>query len=425
MEKKIKFLRTSLYLIMLTEFTIIVYAYINELILHVNPHASWLICIPLCVVFVVFDFISRKYFETFVTFYGAHILMLVAAVFLPPEIEDKIIMAAIAFMYFALGSNYWKSEVNERSKIVIDIPLVGIVIFIIVYVHSSLKLSTELAVMSYIMGVTFVVFFYIREYLDKFYNYALNTEKFTNEIQNTFHTNFTLVLFFSAVIILSVLGINLFFTDSHFNIVGTFFRWILSLIFSLFPKPQAQKTAIETTTQTATRATGNSDVTQETIALGSGNGGAGYDFSYKFMVAVVAVATVLIITILLYKFIKTYLHRSTKTTDEVIKITDEELEKTEVNKPLEDDDEYLIPFFLSNNDKIRRIFNHRVYTFKNRYTKAIISPNFTPTDISNVLTSKEGSTKDKNDALTKIYEEARYSNHKLDNSAVQQAKRNS
>ena len=59
------------------------------------------------------------------------------------------------------------------------------------------------------------------------------------------------------------------------------------------------------------------------------------------------------------------------------------------------------------------------------YTKAIISPNFTPTDISNVLTSKEGSTKDKNDVLTKLYEEARYSNHKLDNSAVQQAKRNS
>ncbi len=425
MEKNMNLVRTITYLSMLALFTILIFAYFNEIFM--RNHSAWPLGFAYIIVLVIVDYLTRKYMTNLLIFFGIYIAMFAIAIALPYVIMDKIIMAVIAFAYFIMAMGFWKIEINERTKIYVDIPLAAIAVFIVVYVHSMMFFSDELTILAYIGGVLFFLLFYTREYLDRFYAYTRSGEKFTQEVKNTYSTNLVMVLFFDFIAILGVLVTNLFFTDSDFNIFGKFFKWILKLFFGLFPSAKPQKQEIATTVEETTKAASQTDTVRKITELQtettSGDTAVG-NFFYNFMLITIAVAITLILIIVIYRFIKTYLRKTNKFKDEVIKLTDETINKMESNLEVVDDSELKIPFFLSNSEKIRRYYINRVNNFKKHNPNTPLSASLTPTEIKLVMNKYDGAGSTKNRILTGVYEEAKYSDHEMTRKHVQTAKEN-
>jgi len=419
MQQKIDRIRNTIYLAMLSLFCFLIFAYLNDIFY--KSRDSWLLCAILTVFAVVADYFSRKYLYNVLFFFGAHILTAGICFIVPRNIADQIIMLCIGGALFILSIGFWKMELQERSKIVIDIPLSAIAMFIIVYIHSSFYFSNALTTYAYLGGIAFFLLYYIRVYLDKFSVYTAGGKQFTTEINNTFSVNFFMVLFFDVVAVGVVLTVNTFFSDSKFNVIGRLFRAIARFFFSFIPRssetqvqaPIASVADVASNTETVTV------TSTETTTTVTGSPAA--QAVTNILQIVLAIAMVLLIIFIIYKFIKTYLHKNLKTGDKVSKLSKEDISRVKSDR-VKEEDEFKLPTFGSNRIKIRKIFIHRVNTFKKYNPRIILNKSLTPFEITDKITSVDSYDSTRLNSLTELYERARYSNREITKQDLQDAK---
>ena len=86
----------------------------------------------------------------------------------------------------------------------INIPGSLLFMFIIVYIHASLSktMPDSIAVYAYIAGISYVILYYIREYLNKFLAYSLARDNISKEMEETFVLNISFIGLFGLVSVL-------------------------------------------------------------------------------------------------------------------------------------------------------------------------------------------------------------------------------
>ncbi len=396
-------------------FTILVYLYFSGIFLKSSDSRP--ICISIIICIVIIDYISRLKIKNLIVFFIIHFGLIAISVIIPAAVMDKVILGFISAAFLLMAFNFWKTDANERSHIAIDIPFGGIVAFIIVYFHSTF-FSSDIAAYSYAGGIAFFLLYFIREYLEKFISYSMSSENFSKELKHTFNTNFSLIALFNVAIVLIIMTANMFFSNSSFNVVGKFFKWIASKFFSCFEHFHADGGASE---QVTTEIPLQNNSAGETLVAHSSSNDSGIGtLIFNVFQIVLFIALIAGILFIIYSFIKQYMHRNNKTDDEVKNTEEDVINKVKITKETNADSHK--SFFASNKDKIRKIFANKVNASTKKNNRIIIRKSYTPDQINNTLTKENAISKEDMDMLTKIYEKARYSDKEITKEDVEKAK---
>lgn len=416
--KKILYLTsTSIYLIMCTLFTILLYMYFSDMLL--TGHKSWPVCISLITLIVIADYLSRKYLKNLIVFFLVHILFMIAAIFIPFNLTDKILLGIISLGFLLMAINFWKTDVNERSRVVIDIPFAGIAAFIIIYIHSSYSLSAVLNSFAYIGGISFFLLFFIREYIDKFLSYSLSSQNFSNEMKKTFTTNLSFIALFNIIVIFLITVINLFFSDKSFNVIGKFFKSSARHLFSCLSHLEGKDEAYVEMVTTEIETVNENPVTVYANNSMSGGKNIG-NMIFSVLQVVVFIGIAVGIIFIIYSFIKQYMQRNHNINDEVKSTKDVTSKRSYSVKPKDSSLKSIL--FKSNSDKIRRIYLNRVNQIVKRNSRIIIRKSYTADQINSSVTKDERISKNNMEYLTFLYQKARYSNSEITKEDVENAK---
>lgn len=408
--------RTIIYLIMCILFTILIFIYFDEILLKSSD--SWLMGSIIIIAIVLADYFSRKYITNLFVFFAIHLFLIGGAILIPSAIIDKILLGSIGFSFLLLAIGFWRTEANERSLNVIDIPFGLILFFILIYIHSSISksMADEVAVYAYIAGITYFILYFVREYMDKFSSYSLSSGNFSKELTDTFSMNFSLIMLFNVIIVLVIMAANLFFSDSMFNVIGRFFHFLAKKFFGLF-------TRFDNTGEPSVGKTPDIQITstpgEEAYSHTSDGPNIGAVIFEAFQIIIFA-AIIFIVIFIIYSFIKQYMHRGSKSGDVI--------EKTEIKEKREKTEKKTSrsprAFFGSNRDKIRKIYADTINSVTNRNSRIIIRKSYTPDEIKNAVTSDKMINPENIKELTNIYEKARYSKDEITKAEVEAAKRN-
>ena len=417
LKKSLDAVRTSIYLIMCILFTSVVYVYFSEIFL--KSSKSWPLGIAIITAVVIIDYLCRLKLTNLILFFGIHVVLMAATIIIPPNTLDKVILTFISGSFLLMAINFWKTEVNERSKIVIDIPLAGITAFIIIYFHSSYFLSARLSVFAYVTGIIYFLLFFVRDYLDKLFAYSMSSENFSQEMRNIFSTNISLIGLFNVAAIFIILLANMFVSDSMFNIVGRFFRWIARKFFGFLegfdntgemgePAPAPLLPDIQNTEAVKVQASSS----KNTSNIGT--------YIFNVIQVIVFIGLVIGILYIIYSFIRQYMHRNNKTDDEIKNTDDDVIIKVKSKKS---DNPKKHSLFMSNRDKVRKIFTNKVNSSAKKNNRIVLRKSYTPSQIRDSISKEDIMQKDNMAGLTQIYEKARYSNSEITKEDVEMAKK--
>lgn len=419
LKKVLYFTSTSIYLIMCTLFTILLYMYFSDMLL--SSHKSWPVCISLIIVIVIADYLSRKYLKNLILFFLVHIILMIAAISIPYNLTDKILLGVISLSFLLMAINFWKTDINERSRIVIDIPFAGIAAFVIIYIHSSYSLSAVLSSFAYISGISFFLLFFIRDYIDKFLSYSLSSQNFSDEMKKTFTTNLSFIALFNIIIIFLITVINLFFSDKSFNVLGKFFKSAARLFFSCFTHLEGNDEANVEMATTEMETVNENPVT--VYANNSAPDGKNIgNIIFNVLQVVIFIGIAVGIIFIIYSFIKQYMQHNHNINDEVKSTKDVTSKRSHSVKAK--DSSLKNTIFKSNSDKIRKIYLNRVNQIVKRNNRIIIRKSYTTDQINSSVTKDETISKNNMDELTFLYQKARYSNTEITKDDVENAKKN-
>lgn len=417
-KKTLDIVRTAIYLIMCMLFTSMIYVYFSEIFL--KSSKSWPFGIFIVIFIVLTDYFCRLKITNLILFFVIHIALMAATVLIPGEALDKVILTFIAGAFLLMAINFWRTETQERSKIVIDVPFAGIVVFILIYFHSSYFLSSSLSTFAYIGGIIYFLLFFIRDYLDKLFSYSLSSENFSQEMRTIFSTNISLIGLFNIAVVFLIITVNMFFSDSSFNIIGKILRWIARRFFGFLEGFDNTGEIGESETPPITiPGTENA----EPIKVHTSSPTNGFNvgtFLFNVLQIVIFIGLIIGVLFIIYSFIKQYMHRNHKSTDEIKQTDDDVIEKVKIKKK---DTTRRQTLFLSNQEKIRKIFTKKVDTYTKNNQRIILRKSFTPTQISDSVIREETAQKENMSALTRLYEKARYSDKEITKEDVEQAKR--
>lgn len=408
MKNVIERVRTVIYLIMCILFTILIYIYLDEILLKSSD--SWLMGSIIIICIILADYFSRRYITNLFAFFAIHLFLIGGAAFIPSSPIDKILLGGTAFSFLLLAIGFWRTESNERSMYVIDIPFELILFFILIYFHSSISktMGNGVASYAYIAGIAYFILYFVREYLDKFLSYSMSSGNFSKELINTFSTNLSLIMLFNVITIFAIMTANMFFSDSMFNIIGKFFHFLAKKFFGLFSvfdntgEPSAEKIPEMPDSQTSAMPS------EPTYSHTSDSSNIG-SIIFQVFIAIIFVALIVIVFYIIYSFIKQYMHRN-NTSGDVIEKTDSKEKSVKAEKKGSASPK---SFFGTNRDKIRKIYADTVNSVTKRNNKIVIRKSYTPDEIKNAVSSDEMINPENMQELTKIYEKARYSDSEI------------
>lgn len=417
MRKKVERFRTVTFLLMTALFTILQFVYADGF---TTKSSSFLALGSLvCAGIVVADYLSRRYIKNAILFFGIHLAMIAGAFFVAPGDMDKVIMVIVSASYLYLGIGFWRTEIAERSLYEINIPGSLLFMFIIVYIHASLSktMPDSIAVYAYIAGISYVILYYIREYLNKFLAYSLARDNISKEMEETFVLNISFIGLFGLVSVFGIMVANLFFSDSSFNFVGRFLRYIARAIVGLIGTGKAEVQEIVTEQETTTEIRSTEIATRETVKRAAKPIQDGIDKSLEIFIILLFILALIAIVIAVYKFIKHYMHKHGRAGDIVEKITyGDQKEKMAKNENKEK-----AGLFGSNDTKVRKIYKAYILSaIKKNSGLHIIDSNTT-----DEIQEKAENVVDKNNlmCLTKVYKKARYSGKEITKEDVAFAKK--
>ncbi|NLZ45809.1 MAG: hypothetical protein GX896_03865, partial [Clostridiales bacterium] len=233
-----------------------------------------------------------------------------------------------------------------------------------------------------------------------------------------FKTSFSLVALFNIAVILVITAINMCISNNSFNIIGRFIKWLAKAFFSLFARFKGENVVNETVTTAFVEQ--DTSVGDTLIANNSHSSGTNIGtLIFNAFQIVIYIGLVIGILFIIYTFIKQYMHRNTETKDE-IKDTNDVINKININKKPSASKP---SFFGTNKDKIRKIFVAKVHSSTKKNNSIIIKKSYTSDEIENALLKEASVEKTNMNKLTSLYKEARYSNHEITKSDVEEAKK--
>lgn len=417
LKKSLDTVRTSIYLIMCILFTSVIYVYFSEIFL--KSSKTWPLGIVIISAIVIIDYICRLRITNLILFFAVHTVLIGATIVIPSNGLDKIILTFISVSFLLMAINFWKTEVHERSKVVIDIPLSGIAAFIIIYFHSSYFLSARLSVFAYITGILYFLLFFVRDYLDKFFAYSMSSENFSQEMRTIFSTNISFITLFNIAAVFLILAANMFFSDSMFNVLGRLLHWIARKFFGLLEGFDNTGTQGESETTPIFPDSQNTDPFK-VQATSSDNSSKIGTYIFNVIQVIVFIGIVIGVLFIIYSFIKQYMHRNNKTDDEIINTDDDVIVKVKSKKS---DKEKRHSLFMSNKEKVRKIFTNKVNGTTKKNNRIVLRKSYTPSQIRDAISKEDALQKENMSNLTLIYEKARYSNSEITNEDVNMAKK--
>ena len=419
LRKILEQIQAVIYIAMAVLFSILVFIYFDYIF--VRSTRFFLPAALIITVMMVIDYFSRRYVTNVLVFYGVHLAMIAAAAAIPQVILDKVVLGVVAFAYLILAHGFWRSEANERTMYVIDIPFGVVMFFVLAYFHASISknITDSIASYAYIAGVIYCLLFYTREYINKFLAYHLSSGNNSIELESTFSTNISLILFFNLIMVFFIVVLNLFFGDSKMNFIGRFFKFIGRKFFGLFPTKPERVDIVNTVSVDIEPVTGT--VEQQatgTVLSGAKTGSQIVENVFEISMVVLFIIALVVIAIAAYKFIKSYLHRHNKTGDIIEKTTFKDKKET-VAAPQEEKKSFL---FGSNKRKIRKLYTERIKGLKKKDAGLMIRESYTPDEIAARILAKEPVNRSNLEVLTKMYQIARYSNQEISKNDVEVVK---
>lgn len=405
-------IRISIYLIMCILLTFLIFAYLNEVF--VNSRSTWLVGILTVSFIVICNYLSRKHITNLILFVFIHLLLICIPFIFPINIFARGILAVVSFSYLLMGINFWKTEFNEEKNALIQTPLGLIIAFLLVYIHSSFYFSETLTMYAYLSGIAYFILFYIREYLDKFRSMSLNTTNNKNEIINTFSTNFSLVIFLNAIILIVISASYIFYSGNLVNKLGKILQKFFRFIFSFFTK-NGDGIVMEEPETTVPPSSGTSLEVDTTPYVDEKRDFPIIDLIFEITVYIIFILLFCTIIYLLYKFIKHYLNRNRKTDDIIEKVEITEKKNTSKKKV----QKKRLSIFTPNDIKLRKIYTKKINNILASNHDIIVKETYTTKEISSSVTKEPSVSKENINILTNLYRKARYSNKEITKSDVE------
>ncbi len=416
MNKGIRMTRDIIYVLMCVFMVLLLYLYLSEIFLASDQRN------PKCIIYIVTvclaDYIFRKYITNAILFFFLRLLFLPAIVVCTTNAIEIILLIIIFLVFYTMGITFWKSEVSDKHLFAIDMPIEGIVLFIGIYLHAALDMSSGLAAYAYISGITYILFHFFKSYLDKFIQISLNLGDNSSSLTPSFRMNSVFVLLFTLSVILFIFVLNILFHDDSFNFIGSFLKYIASIIFGFFLRFKGETVVQEP--ESATSPSGQGGTTLEVPAdnfVHEPTSNPIMNMLFNIFQVVLYIGIVIAILFFLYKFFKTYMYRN-RENDDII----ETIASDEKNRHKTVSVKTRNKIFLNNREKIRKIYRSVISDKLKHNSRIKIRQSNTPEEIHREIAKKSDCSSTDFKTLTVIYEKARYSNHDITPEDVKSAK---
>lgn len=360
--------------------------------------------------FLIASFFMRKFINNIIIFLLFHILLYIICFFIPLGNSEKTLIIFSLTVLTILDFKFWNK--NSLRKRLVNSPSIFFeIFFIIVLIHGTIVNSKEIIILSYALGLIFLLVKFITNYLDNLEIYIARNSNIKNvPIKQLISLNssiFFIIIFLIFIILAIVKILNLEkYLYAPFEPILSFFKIALTTFFKyLFSiatdssNPSFSEVEETIPIETATALSGNSTFTKVLETL----------FNI-FVFLLVAFFCYLAIKII-YSYLKNNFSKNNIKTDKIEYLNSEKIIDTEekINSKFS-----LKP--KNNNEKIRKIFYKRVK--KNK--KLNINNKLTAKEISNKISKNDNISLEE---LTTLYEKARYSNTNCSNEDVEKAKK--
>ncbi|MCI8669607.1 MAG: DUF4129 domain-containing protein [Lachnospiraceae bacterium] len=404
MNNKIQTVRDIICVLMCSLTVLLLYLYFSEIFLASDRKN------PMCIIYIaaicLADYFLRKYITRAIMFFSLRLLFLPLTLVCISNDTELMLLIIIFLTFYTMGVTFWKSEISHRRLSAVDMPIECIVLFIGIYFHASLDMSSGLAEYAYISGIIYILLHFLRLYLDKFLGMSLHLEDNPSSLTRSFRMNSSFVLLFLFFLILFIFILNIFFHNDSFNFIGTFLKYIASLFFGFFLRFKGETVIQEPeSTDMSSWESGLAPEipTDNFVPHNTASNPVMNTLFYIFQV-MLYIGIVFAILYALYKFFKTYMYRNRETDDIVEKIQSKD--KTEKKN-----DSFRVKFkiFLSNREKVRKIYQNIISNKLKRNRRIIIHRSDTPEEIYHKLSDNSHDSQRNLKDLTAMYEKARYS----------------
>lgn len=360
--------------------------------------------------FLIASFFMRKFINNIIVFLLFHILLYIICFFIPLGNSEKTLIIFSLTVLTILDFKFW-SKNSLRKRLVNSPSIFFEIFFIIVLIHGTIVNSKEIIILSYALGLIFLLVKFITNYLDNLEIYIARNSNIKNvPIKQLISLNssiFFIIIFLIFIILAIVKILNLEkYLYAPFEPILSFFKIALATFFKyLFSiatdssNPSFSEVEEAIPIETAKALSGNSTFTKFLETL----------FNI-FVFLLVAFFCYLAIKII-YSYLKNNFSKNNIKTDKIEYLNSEKIIDTEekINSKFS-----LKP--KNNNEKIRKIFYKRVK--KNK--KLNINNKLTAKEISNKISKNDNISLEE---LTTLYEKARYSNTNCSNEDVEKAKK--
>ena len=360
--------------------------------------------------FLIASFFMRKFINNIIIFLLFHILLYIICFFIPLGNSEKTLIIFSLTVLTILDFKFW-SKNSLRKRLVNSPSIFFEIFFIIVLIHGTIVNSKEIIILSYALGLIFLLVKFITNYLDNLEIYIARNSNIKNvpikQIISLNSSIFFIIIFLIFIILAIVKILNLEkYLYAPFEPILSFFKIALTTFFKyLFSiatdssNPSFSEVEETIPIETATALSGNSTFTKVLETL----------FNI-FVFLLVAFFCYLAIKVI-YSYLKNNFSKNNIKTDKIEYLNSEKIIDTEekINSKFS-----LKP--KNNNEKIRKIFYKRVK--KNK--KLNINNKLTAKEISNKISKNDNISLEE---LTTLYEKARYSNTNCNNEDVEKAKK--
>lgn len=360
--------------------------------------------------FLIASFFMRKFINNIIVFLLFHILLYVICFFLPLDSSEKTLIIFSLTIITILDFKFW-SKNSLRKRIVNSPSIFFEIFFIIVLIHGTIVNYKEIIILSYALGLIFLLVKFITNYLDNLEVYIARNSNVKNvPIKQLISLNssiFFIIIFLIFIILAIVKILNLEkYLYAPFEPIlsflkialATFFKYLFSIATDS-SNPSFSEVEETIPVETATALSGNNAFTKVLETL----------FNI-FVFLLVAFFCYLAIKII-YSYLRNNFSKNNIKTDKIEYLNSEKI--------IDNEEKINSKFSLkpkNNNEKIRKIFYKRVK--KNK--KLNINNKLTAKEISNKISKNDNVSLEE---LTTLYEKARYSNINCSNEDVEKAKK--
>ena len=225
-------------------------------------------------------------------------------------------------------------------------------------------------------------------------------------------------MLFNAVVVFAIMVANMFFSDSTFNVIGRFFRFLARKFFGFLTRfSDTEKIGGEKVVELPTGQ--GTTVSNTSVSTPSNTDSSLGSILFKIFMAAILIGLTLLVFYIIYSFIKQYLHRNNHT-DDVIEKTNFKDKRQDVQTKVPRSARSIFP---SNREKLRKLYTEKINSVIKLNNKLVLKESDTTAEIQHTVLVEESVDKQNMQTLTTLYRKARYSNAEITKADVESAKK--